>query len=147
MLSPEEFSEGGAGVSNRPQSRVYKILTRTRYTTVTKTNQVIDCDTRESHKDGHVGTTRAAGIVFRTRSHSKRSTRILRPEFVCSEFFKLNTRNLKRTFSSLGITNHTLVEVATLANQLTRSVVSNFPLYSLLSSGFDYVKSNFTVDK
>lgn len=63
MLSPEEFSEGGAGVSNRPQSRVYKILTRTRYTTVTKTNQVIDCDrfenTRESHKDGHVGTTRA----------------------------------------------------------------------------------------
>lgn len=59
MLSPEEFSEGGAGVSNRPQSRVYKILTRTRYTTVTKTNQVSDCNTRESHKDGHVGTTRA----------------------------------------------------------------------------------------
>lgn len=146
MLSPEEFSERGAGVSNRPQSRVYKILTRTRYTTVTKTNQVIDCDTRESHKDGHVGTTRA-GIVFRTRSHSKRSTRILRPEFVCCEFFKFNTRNLQRTLSSLGITNHTLVEVATLANQSTRSLVSSFLLFSRLSSGLDYVKSNFIVDK
>lgn len=147
MLSPEEFSEGGAGVSNRPQSRVYKILTRTRYTTVTKTNQVIDCDTRESHKDGHVGTTRAAGIVFRTRSHSKRSTRILRPEFVYCEFFQVQYSKLAKNFSSLGITNHTLVEVATLANQLTRSLVSSFPLYSILSSGLDYIKSNFTVDK
>lgn len=74
MLSLEEFSEGGAGASNRPQSRVYKILTQTRYTTVTKTNQVIDCDrfenTRKSHKDGHVGTTRA-GIVFRARRRSR----------------------------------------------------------------------------
>lgn len=87
--SPEEFSEGGAGASNRPQSRVYKILTQTRYTTVTKTNQVIDCDrfenTRKSHKDGHVGTTRTGSALSLGQSqemghhkNSKRSKRIRR---------------------------------------------------------------------
>lgn len=103
--SPEEFSEEGAGASNRPQSRVYKILTQTRYTTVTKTNQVIDCDrfenTRKSHKDGHVGTTRA-GIVLRARrrSRSRRkwiTTKTARGQrgFVVKRFFKFNTQNLQ----------------------------------------------------